>query len=333
MKDKKIKALALLSGGLDSSLAAKLILDQGIEVIGISFTSPFFSRNRPGKAFSKTAAEKFGIPFKTFDLGMEYLKIIKDPAHGHGSAINPCIDCKILMLKNAKKIAGEIGADFIITGEVLNQRPMSQHYQALKTIEKEAGLEGKLLRPLSAKHLPEIDPETKGLVNREKLLNLKGRERKIQLALAKKFGINEYSSPAGGCLLTQKEFTNKLRFLLKNKKRITLDDVALLKIGRHFAILKSRIIVGKNEMENKEILSRKQKSDYIFEVPDYGSPITLLQGTKNKKAITTAVRLTAKYSDCKKEKVLVKYGKNKPLKKIIVEPSTQEEADGLNLTR
>jgi len=327
-----VKAIALLSGGLDSALAIKLVQEQGIKVTGVYFTSPFFAREREGKPYPKLIAEKLGIPFKTIDLGMEYLKVIKHPRHGHGTGINPCIDCKIHMLKKAKKLMKELGAQFIVTGEVLNQRPMSQHYQALKNIEKDSGLEGKILRPLSAKHLPATEAETKGWVNREKLLPIKGRERKIQLSLAKRSGIEEYSTPAGGCLLTQKEFAGKLRDLIHHQKRIALNDVYLLKVGRHFRYGKNKIIVGKNEKENQEILSRKKAGDLVFEVPGYGSPNTLLNGPKAKKAVRLAARLTARYSDCKSDRILVKYGKEKLTHDLIVEPIAQE-ADKLNLAK
>lgn len=333
MIKKKLKAIALLSGGLDSALAIKLVQEQGVEVTGVYFTSPFFARERGGKPYARIIAEKLEIPIMSIDLGMEYLKVIKHPKHGHGAGINPCVDCKVHMLKKAKKLMKELKADFIITGEVLNQRPMSQHYRALLNIEKDAGLEGRLLRPLSAQRLPQTEPEKKGLVDRKKLLDIQGRQRKHQAALAQKFGINEFSPPAGGCLLTQQEFSKKLRDLIQHKKRITLDDIYLLKVGRHFRQGKNKIIVGKNEKENQEIIARKKAGDLIFEVPGYGSPATLLDGPKTKNAIALAARLTARYSDCKSEKVLVKYGKGKLTHDLIVEPITQAEADRINLTK
>lgn len=330
--DKDIKALALLSGGLDSSLATKLILEQDINVTGIKFNSPFCNCDQKGRCYAKEIAEQFGIPFRIISKGEEYLEIIRNPKYGYGSGINPCIDCRIYMLSKARKIAEDSGANFIITGEVLGQRPMSQYKKALEIIESEAGLEGKILRPLSAKHLPETEPEIKGWVDRKKLLAIQGRSRKIQLAKAKEIGIDEFACAAGGCLLTQREFANKLNDLFKHKKQVTWYDASLLKIGRHFRSRKNKIVVGRNELENKVLISRKDETDYIFEVPDYGSPITILQGVKSKEAILTAARLTAKYSDCDEEKILVKYGRSKPIKSIIVKSLTQEEADKLNLT-
>lgn len=329
---KTIKAIILMSGGLDSSLAAKLMLEQNINVIGVKFTSPFCTCDQRGRCFAKAVSAKLKIPFKIVSIGEEYLKIIRKPKYGYGAGMNPCVDCRIFMLKKAKEIAKEVGAEFIVTGEVLGQRPMSQHHSALKTIEKEADLESKILRPLSAKHLPMTEPEIKGWVDREKLLALTGRSRKIQLALAKTFGITEYACPAGGCLLTIKPFASKLRDLFEYKKRVTWNDILLLKIGRHYRFGRSKIIVGRDKFENKILSNRKQKSDYVFEVPDYGSPITILQGVKNRHSIKIAAGLTARYADCHNKKVVVKYGRTKPVKTIMVEPLSQKLANTLNLT-
>ncbi|MCP2520104.1 hypothetical protein NLC26_01015 [Candidatus Aminicenantes bacterium AC-708-M15] len=322
-----MKALALLSGGLDSTLAVKLILDQGIDVVALKFTSPFCLCDQKGKCYAVNIAKELKIPIKVINKGKEYLRVIRNPKYGYGSGMNPCIDCRIFMLKKAKKYAKEIGAQFIITGEVLNERPMSQHYRALKIIEKEAGLEGKIVRPLSAKLLPETEAERKKWINREKLLDIKGRSRKPQISLAKKFGINDYPCPAGGCLLTYKEFARKVKDLFEHKKRISFKDIQLLKIGRHFRFNESKIIVGRNKLENKLLLRLKNKTDYIFEVPNYGSPLTLLQGKKDEDAIKFSAKLTALYSDAETEKVLVKYGKSKPIRKIIVSPFRMEEIE------
>lgn len=209
---------------------------------------------------------------------------------------------------------------------------MSQYFRALKIIEREAGLEGKVLRPLSARYLPKTEPEMKGWVDRERLLAIKGRGRKTQIALAKEAGIEEYACAAGGCLLTDKEFANKLRDLFRHKRSVGWNDILLLKIGRHFRFSRNKIIVGRNESENKLLLSRKQKTDYIFEVPGHGSPITLLQGTKSSEAIVIAARLTARYSDCRKKRVPVKYGRNSFVRSVFVEQMTQEEMCRLKIT-
>lgn len=213
---RKIKALALFSGGLDSILAVKLILNQDIDVVALNFASPFscYSKNALGVA---EAANHLGVTLEVLRLDDEYLEIIRDPNHGYGKNMNPCIDCRIHILRKAKNYAKKIGADFIFTGEVLDERPMSQHLAALKIVEEESGLKGNILRPLSARLLPKTVIEKKGLVDRQKLLDIRGRSRKPQLRLAEEFNIKFYPSPAGGCLLTCREYANKLRDLFKQK--------------------------------------------------------------------------------------------------------------------
>ena len=328
---KKMKALALLSGGLDSTLAVGIILDQGIHVEAINFVTPFCLCRRGGCG-AYEVAKRFNIPLKVVNVGMDYVKVVRKPKFGYGRGMNPCIDCRIFMLKKAKKYAKEMGASFIFTGEVLDERPMSQHRRALEIIEKEAGLKGKILRPLSAKLLPKTEAETRGWVDRTKLLDIHGRSRKKQIELAKKFGINDYPCPAGGCLLTYKEFANKLRDLFNHKKKISLKDIQLLKVGRHFRFGKNKIIVGRNEKENKILLALKAENDYFFEAQGCGSPITLLQGPKTKKAIEKAAQLTAYYSDQKTGKVQVNFGKKNIEKQIIVNIPTKEEVEQMRIT-
>ena len=327
----KIKALAMLSGGLDSRLAAKLILDQGIDVVAINFTSPFCMCNQKGKCVSADAAKQLNIPLKTIPKGEEYIKVIRKPKYGYGSGVNPCLDCRIFTLKKAKNYAKKIGAKFIFTGEVYDQRPMSQRAKAMKIIERDSGLEGKLLRPLSAKLLPETEAEKKGWVDRKKLLGMKGRTRRPQISLAKRFGLVDYPCPSGGCLLTYKEFAKKARDLFSHKKTISLMDMKLLKYGRHFRSGENKIIVGRRESENKALLSLKFPGDYVFEVPDCGSPITLLQGEKIKKAIELAASLTARYSDAKGKVIEVKYGKIKPTRRIQVPPVKKRKIEELRV--
>lgn len=327
-----MKAIALLSGGLDSTLAAKLILQQGIEVIALNFTSPFCLCNQKGKCSSAIAALQLGIPLKTVNkFCPEYVRILRNPKHGFGSEANPCIDCRIFMLKKTRKIAKQLGAKFIFTGEVLGQRPMSQHFKALQLIEKEAGLQGKLLRPLSAKLLPETEAGKKKWVDVQKLLALHGRTRKPQIKLAEEFNIADYPCASGGCLLTYHEFACKVKDLLKHKKKVNARDFEILKVGRHFRHNGAKIIVGRNKEENEKLLALKQKSDFVFEAFGCGSPITLLQGIKSKKAVEIAARLTARYSDSKQKKTLVNYGMNKSSKEIIVQQLTDIEIKELNL--
>jgi tRNA-specific 2-thiouridylase len=318
--EKGMKALALLSGGLDSILAIKLVSDQGIEVVALNFILPFAAEKED---YAGAVATRFGIPLIRVEAGEEYFEIIRNPEYGYGSGMNPCIDCHTYMLREAKRIAEEVGAEFILTGDALGERPMSQHRKALELEDKEAGLEGRVLRPLSAKLLPETVPEREGWIDRSKLLDIMGKSRRAQIALAKKFGL-DYPSPAGGCLLTNKEFASKVKDLFKHKAKVTKKDASLLKIGRHFRVASSKIIVGRNEVENKLLLGLKSPEDYVFEVPGYGSPITILEGSKSKEAIEIAARLTARYSDAgAEEKVVVEYKAGKRKETIVV--STLDE--------
>ena len=319
-----IKALGLFSGGLDSILAVKLIQQQGIDVRIVNFTTPFFP---PKKA--KEMAKQLKLKLKVIDVTKDYMKVLRNPKHGYGSFLNPCIDCKIFMLRKAKGYGKRIGAKFIFTGEVLGERPMSQNKNALALIEKESGLKGKLLRPLSAKLLPITETEEKW-IDRDKLLDIEGRGREKQIKLAKEFKINNYPTPSGGCLLTNNEYAAKAKDLITNNRKISTNDIKLLKIGRHFRCGKSKIIVGRNNNENKELIKLKNSSDYVFEVPNTGSPLTILQGPKTKESIDLAVRLTAHYSDSKEDRPLVKYGR-KLTKKMIAKNIKNEEINKLRI--
>jgi tRNA-specific 2-thiouridylase len=325
------KALALFSGGLDSILAVKLLLSQGIDVVAVNFVSAFTSCAKDNSGVAE-AAKQLEVPLKVVELGDEYLKMIREPKHGYGKNMNPCIDCRIYILKKAKKIAEEIGADFIFTGEVLGERPMSQHFNALKIVEEESGLKGKILRPLSAKLLPETAIERKKLVNRKNLLGIRGRSRKPQLKLAEEFNIKSYPSPAGGCLLTCKEYADKLQDLFKHRKRCSMADAALLKVGRHFRLGKNKIIVGRNQAENTVLKAKKLRNDYYFEVPHTGSPITVLQGAKTKKAVKIAAALTAFYSDAKTAEVTVNFGRENLSNSLIVSVPTRAEVENLRVS-
>lgn len=192
-----IRAVGLLSGGLDSMLAARLLLDQGIEVLGMTFVTPFFG---PEKA--QRAAEQLGIPLEVMDITVEHFRILKAPRYGYGKGMNPCIDCHALMIRKAGKCVENGRADFVFTGEVLGQRPFSQTKPSLRAVEKESGFAGRVVRPLSALLLPETFPEKEGWLDRSRLLDLRGRSRKRQMALAELYGLRDYPTPAGGCLLT-----------------------------------------------------------------------------------------------------------------------------------
>ena len=285
------KALILLSGGLDSILAAKMMLNQGVEVEAIHFAM-VFSASRA----EKTAAD-LGIKITVKNITDEFLEVVKNPKHGYGSGTNPCIDCKIFMLKKAKAFMEDVGASFIVTGEVLGERPMSQRRDTIMLIEKEAGLKGLILRPLSAQLFDPTIPEEKGIVDRERLLAISGRSRKPQMALAKKFGIDEYPNPAGGCLLTDPAFSKRVKDLLGHNV-FTLDNIALLKVGRHFRLSEScKLIVGRNEKENETINTLSREKDLLMDAKDLPGPIGLLRGVATTEDLGLALKVVARYVD------------------------------------
>ena len=300
---KKPKAIALFSGGLDSTLAILSILRQGIDVTAITFLTHFGCDVSDKSSCSKdpfSAAEKFGFEVKLCHLADKFIEIVKNPAHGHGRNMNPCIDCRILMLKEAKELMNITGADFIITGEVIGQRPMSQMRNTLAMIDKKAGVSGIVLRPLSAKLLEPTISETKGLVDRDKLHDFHGRSRKQQMALAKEYGLTDYPMPAGGCLLTEPNYSFRLRELLNYNPNPSLKDLHLLRTGRHFRVSPScKIIVGRDEKDNDKIESLAGEGDYILSVENVGSPVTLLTGDGSQDFINLAAAICARYSDAK----------------------------------
>lgn len=294
-----MKAIALLSGGLDSTLAVKLVLEQGIEVIAVNFVTPFCQCSRKGgcRYEAKRAADEFGIRLKAFDISREYIEIVKNPKYGYGRNLNPCIDCRIMMHRKAKAYMEEIGASFLITGEVLGQRPMSQHKRALQIIERESGLEGLVLRPLSAKLFPPTIPEKAGMVNRERLLDLSGRSRKPQMALALKYGVNDYPCPAGGCLLTDPGFARRMKDLLEHTEP-SLNDIALLKVGRHFRLSPSaKVAVGRNKEENERLLSLARDGDICFYPVEEKGPIGIGRGAFDQESLSKVSQIIARYSD------------------------------------
>ncbi len=327
----KVKAISLFSGGLDSILATELIRRQGIEVIAFNVKTPFGIPKKDGATEATQAASQLKIPLVIKCVDKEYITMLRHPKHGYGKNLNPCVDCKIFILKQAKKYAKEIGADFLFTGEVLGERPMSQHGPALKTIAQEAGLEGKLLRPLSAKLLAQTEAEKNGHVDRSKLLGIQGRSRKPQFALAKEYDIKVYPSPAGGCLLTCEEYSKKLWDLFEHKKRVSASDIDLLRVGRHFRVGENKFIVGRNRSENQYLTANKLPGDYYFELPVVVGPVTLLQGPKTKAAIETAAKLTAFYSDAKTPQATVKYGKTSLGKAVTVTLPQRAEVDKLRV--
>ena len=243
-----MKALALLSGGLDSTLAIKVLLEQGIEVEAINFTSPFcLCSGSKGNCHAATAAAgRLGVKLHYEKCGQDYLDMLAKPKYGYGRQINPCLDCRIFKLRRAKELMPEIGASFLVTGEVLDQRPMSQRRDTLDICERDTGLRGLILRPLSARVLRPTLPEERGWVDRSKLLAIRGRGRKPQIALAQSLGVTDYPCPGGGCLLTYEGFAAKVRDLLERGEGLNPWNVALLRVGRHFRLPGgTKLVVGK----------------------------------------------------------------------------------------
>ena len=297
-----MKAIALLSGGLDSTLAARVVIDQGIELEALNFMTVFCNCTNRGETClaSQKAVDVLGIPLKVFNVSEEYLDVVKHPKHGYGSNMNPCIDCRIFMLRKSKAYMEGTGASFLITGEVLGQRPMSQRRDAMRLIEKEAGLEGLILRPLSAKFLQPTIPEKEGWVDREKLLAIHGRSRKPQIRLAEEFGIRDYPCPAGGCLLTDPQFARRIRDLIGHDPGFTLNDIHLLKMGRHFRLSpRLKLVVGRNEDENQRIKTFARDGDTLLKVLGHPGPLSLLRGKEEDRAIEISAAMTARYSKAK----------------------------------
>lgn len=292
------KAIGCISGGLDSTLAVCLMQKQGIEVVALHVLHLWrpLSSDAQAKPRAVRDIEACGVRVETIDATEADLEIVRHPDHGFGKRMNPCIDCRIWTLRQARRLMEEEGADFVFTGEVLGQRPMSQHRQALALVEREAGLDDRLLRPLSAKRLPPTRPEREGLVNREALLGLVGRSRKPQMALAAEFGITDYPSPAGGCLLTDPAFAHRLRELLE-RDEATVADVELLKVGRHFRLPDgSRVVVGRHYEDNLLLEGLFRDGDVCLEIADLPGPTTLLRGSASEGNMATAAALTLRYS-------------------------------------
>ena len=299
------RALAMISGGLDSTLAAKIIKEQGIDVIGICFKSYFFSENN-----AKRMAEQIGIRLEVVDFSKEHFEMVKNPKHGFGKNMNPCIDCHAMMMNYAGELLKKFEADFIITGEVLNQRPMSQNKQALNTVKKESGFADKILRPLCALNLEPTEMEEKGLVHRNKLLKISGRSRKTQMELAEKWGITEYPSPAGGCKLTEPNYALRLRDLLTFKDEVNESELQLLRYGRHFRTAdNNKIIVARTKEEGEAIKTLVNKEYLSFHAAEFSGALVLLEGNGTESDKVLAARMAARYSKGREQdKIKIKYG-------------------------
>jgi tRNA U34 2-thiouridine synthase MnmA/TrmU len=290
---KIIRALGLFSGGLDSMLAPAWLRRQGIDVEGISFISPFFGAARP-----RESAAHLQMPLRVVDFTERFLPLIYRPPHGFGRGHNPCIDCHILMLREAGAVMLAEGFDLLFTGEVLGQRPMSQNRGSLNLVARESGFADVLLRPLSARLLRATRPELLGWVDRDRLLDISGRGRKRQLALAAELGITRYPAPAGGCLLTDPGYAARLKELLGHQAQASPRDFELLKWGRHFRLAGgAKIVVGRTQRENEAILSLLAPKDSVLQIEGYPGPIVLAPAGADAGDLEGAAALAAAYSD------------------------------------
>ena len=307
----KVKAIGLISGGLDSELSLKLILDQGIQVTGVHFSHLFSTpAGESVKPNIQAVADELGIPVRIIEVSKKILSIVKNPAHGYGSGVNPCIDCRIFQLRQAKQLLEETESQFVVTGEVIGQRPMSQHRKTINLIERESGLQGLIVRPLSGKLLDPTIPEQRGWIDREKLLDHSGRSRKVQLALAEKYGFTAFTAPAGERALTDPSFCERITESFDHDEQ-SLTDIELLKVGRHFRLRDhAKAVVGRKHDENELIVALAQKGDILLKPMDVPGPTVLLRNAEGDSFdifLQLAAGLLAKYTK-KAEEVRVWYG-------------------------
>jgi len=320
-----VRALALLSGGLDSSLAAKLIADQGIEVVGVSFESPFFDAGG-----AREAAAELGIPLVVIDVSEDILNILRAPRYGFGKHMNPCIDCHALMVRRAAEKMEELGASFIVTGEVVGQRPKSQMRFGLEAVERESGVSRVLLRPLSAQLLVPTLPEESRWVDRTRLLALHGRTRRPQLELAAAYGLTHFNSPAGGCLLADANYSRALRDLQEHG-RLSLPSVRLVAVGRQFRISeRAKLVVGRNQSENAVLMELTPAGDLLLRAVDRKGPIAVLSGPATDEDRRTAAGIVASYADAgPPENPTIQIRDGETITELVVLPLPREQVRAL----
>jgi tRNA U34 2-thiouridine synthase MnmA/TrmU len=326
-KPEPLKGIGVVSGGLDSYLAARLMCNLNVEVYLYHFLTGFSGKKESSNPACKMA-EHLNLPLETEEDPVSFLEMLKHPQFGRGTSINPCVDCHIFMFKKAKEYMERINANFIFTGEVLGQRPMSQHRNALNLIERETGLLGILLRPLSAKYLNPTMMEENGWIDRTKLLDLKGRSRKPQMQLAREWGITEYPTPAGGCLLTDKEFGQRLKDLLDSGDE-SKNSIELLKYGRHFRLSPTtKVIIGRNESENTAIENLVFPGELLLTLADIPGPTGLISGNTHIDLIKLAGSIVKRYSHAaglSSASVIVKTSDGEEKYRIDIEGRISEE--------
>ncbi len=337
---KKAKGIGLLSGGLDSALACLILRDAGAEVECLHFFTGFCvtghnskvgRTNRPIANHALQVAAEIGIPVELVDISEEYLPVVLQPKYGYGRNMNPCIDCRIFMLNKAREHMEETGADFVFTGEVLGQRPKSQVKGALRVIDKATGLEGRLLRPLSAKLFPATEVEEQGLVDRNKLYGITGRGRKMQIELAERFGLTTYMQPAGGCcFLTDEAYSNKFKDVIAHggQERLTAEDVFVLGVGRHFRLSPNlKIVVGRDEIENN-FLTYSANNRWSAVAVGYAGPTAVVMGDVSDVDWAAIGSIVARYCDGRHEKTIdVEFSRGDQVKRVTVAPASTEFLD------
>jgi len=286
--------IGLFSGGLDSILAVRVLQEQDMHVEGVAFVTPFFGAEK-----ALPAAAQLGIALHVRDITEEHFAMLQNPRYGYGKNMNPCIDCHGLMFRLAGELMERLGGHFLFSGEVLGERPMSQNKNSLNAVANLSGRAGCILRPLSARLLPETKPEREGLVDRSRLLAIRGRSRKPQIELAKKYGITGYPEPAGGCRLTYPDYSNRLKELMKHTADITRQDLELLNCGRHLRLPGGvKIIAGRNQEENECIESLCTPEDILLTTPDIPGPVVIIpRGTGDEQTVLLAAAVCVRYSD------------------------------------
>ncbi len=286
-----VRAIGLISGGLDSLLAVRVVREQGIAVLAVSFESPFFHADR-----ARRAADAAGVPLRVVDFTRDILELIDHPRHGFGQGLNPCIDCHARMLRRADEIRRAEGYDFLFTGEVLDQRPMSQTNRTLKLVAQEGGVEEVLVRPLSAQVLPESAVERRGWIDRARLLGLRGRSRRGHREVAARYGITDLPAVAGGCCLAEPNFAARLRELRRHGESGDLDAIRLLFHGRHFRLSPEiKFIVGRDEADNAALERLRPRGYLLLHAAEGNGPTCLLQATANDRELAEAAAILARY--------------------------------------
>ncbi len=327
------KAVGLVSGGLDSTLALRLILEQGFEITVVNFSTPFLADTR-GYSQLEQMCKQLGVELRRVTAGRDYIEMIKAPQHGYGKEFNPCVDCRIFFLRLAKQIMEELGAEFIFTGEVLGQRPMSQRRDTMRIVERDSGLDGRLLRPLCAKLMKPTIPEQEGIVDREKLLAISGRSRKEQMRLAQQWGITDYPSPAGGCLLTDTQFARRLKDLFEHHQD-SARDIELLRLGRHFRLNpQTKFVCGRNAEENEELAQLASDEDLKLGVKGGRSTLVVVIGSPEPSSVQTAARICARYSHQRElPQVEVEFWKTdrNTANTIVVQPMSDQELEQIRI--